>query len=99
MMRNQLLAFVFVVAAFAPAHADAAFFLEEPYGKMGGLDPTGHAAVYLTGICAASPTRLRRYEPEESGVVISRNNKVAGYDSSSNPIHHRLDRAPVASSN
>ena len=44
--RNQLWPLVFVLLAFVPAHADAAFFLEEPYGKMGAMDPTGHAAVY-----------------------------------------------------
>ena len=62
------------------AHADVALFLEEPYGKMGAMDPTGHAAVYLTNVCASSPTRLRRCRPGEVGVVISRYHRVAGYD-------------------
>ena len=79
-MRNQLWALVFVLAALVPAHADAALFLEEPYGKMGAMDPTGHAAVYLTNVCASSPTRLRRCRPGEVGVVISRYHRVAGYD-------------------
>jgi hypothetical protein len=81
-MRRRLWAvvFVFVLAAFAQAHADVALLLEEPFGTFGGLNPTGHAAVYLTGICAASPTRLRRCEPGEAGAVISRYHKIAGYD-------------------
>lgn len=79
-MRNQLWALVFVVAALVPAHADAAFFLEEPYGEMGRFEPMGHAAVYLTHVCASSPTRLRRCRPGESGVVVSRYHRVAGYD-------------------
>jgi hypothetical protein len=79
-MRNQLWALLFALTALVPAHADATFLLEEPYGRFGSLNPTGHAAVYLTGICAASPTQLRRCEAGEAGVVISRYRKIAGYD-------------------
>jgi hypothetical protein len=79
-MRNKLWVLVFVLAAFAQAHADAAFLLEEPFGRFGSFNPTGHAAVYLTRVCAASPTRLRRCEPGQAGVIISRYYKVAGYD-------------------
>jgi hypothetical protein len=79
-MRKQLWALIFVLAAFVPAHADAVLLLEEPYGRLGSLNPTGHAAVYLTRVCAASPTRLRPCEPGEAGVVISRYHRIAGYD-------------------
>jgi hypothetical protein len=79
-MRKRWWAIFFVFAAFAHAHADAAFLMEEPYGTFGKYNPTGHAAVYLTGICAASPTQLRRCEAGEAGVVISRYHKIAGYD-------------------
>jgi hypothetical protein len=79
-MRNRLWALIFVFAAFLPAKADAVFLLEEPYGRLGSVEPMGHAAVYLTGVCAASPTRLRRCEPGEAGVVISRYHRIAGYD-------------------
>jgi hypothetical protein len=79
-MRTQLWAFIFVFAALLPANADAVFLLEEPYGRLGSVEPMGHAAVYLTGICAASPTQLRRCEPGEAGVVISRYHRIAGYD-------------------
>lgn len=79
-MRNRLWVIVFVLAAFAQAHADAAFLLEEPFGMFGSLNPTGHAAVYLTRVCAASPTRLRRCERSEAGVIISRYYKIGGYD-------------------
>jgi hypothetical protein len=79
-MRNQLWILLFVAAVLSPAHADAAFLLEEPYGKMGTFEPMGHAAVYLTHVCASSPTRLRPCKPGEPGVVISRYHRVAGDD-------------------
>ncbi len=80
-MRTKFWAAVFVLAAFvAQAHAEAVFLLEEPFGAFGGMNPTGHAAVYLTRVCAASPTLLRRCEPGEAGVVISRYRNIAGYD-------------------
>lgn len=62
------------------AHADAGLFLQEPFGLFGATNPTGHAAVYLSRICAASPTVLRRCEPGEPGVVISRYHRISGYD-------------------
>jgi len=74
-------AVLFVLAASVlSARADATFLLEEPYGMFGGLNPTGHGAIYLNRVCAASPIRLRRCEPGEIGVVISRYHKIAGYD-------------------
>ena len=62
------------------AHADAALLLEEPYGHFGAVTATGHAAVYLNRVCADSPTVLRRCQDGETGVVISRYNKIAGRD-------------------
>jgi hypothetical protein len=64
----------------SPAYADATLLLGEPYGKFGSLTPTGHAAVYLTRVCASSPTVLRRCQPGETGVVISRYHHVGGFD-------------------
>jgi hypothetical protein len=69
-----------LAAAGAWAHADAAFLMEEPYGRFGSINPTGHAAVYLSHICAETPTHLRMCGPEEDGVVISRYHRVGGYD-------------------
>ncbi len=66
--------------SLAAAQANVTLFLEEPYGTFGGMNPTGHAAVYFSHICAASPTSLRRCELGELGVVISRYHRVAGYD-------------------
>jgi hypothetical protein len=60
--------------------ASAALFLEEPYGRFGAVNPTGHSAIYLDHICAAAPDRLRFCRPGETGVVVSRYHKVAGYD-------------------
>ena len=62
------------------ANAEVSLLVEEPFGHFGAFTATGHAAVYLSGVCAASPTTLRRCEPGENGVVISRYDKVGGYD-------------------
>jgi hypothetical protein len=63
------------------AHAgEAALLLEEPYGNFGAFNPTGHAAIYLSDVCAETPTRLRRCGPGETGVVLSRYHAVGGYD-------------------
>ena len=79
-MMNRLWLLLLIFACFHPAHADVALLLEEPYGAFGGMNPTGHAAIYLPDICAATPTQLRHCDPDEGGVVISRYYKVGGYD-------------------
>ncbi len=71
---------LFLLASLSLAHADAALLLEEPYGHLGFFTATGHSAVYLTRVCADSPSKLRRCAEGEAGVVISRYNKVGGYD-------------------
>jgi len=62
------------------ATASVALLMEEPYGEFGAFNPTGHAAVYLNHVCAATPTELRPCQPGEFGVVISRYHKIDGYD-------------------
>jgi hypothetical protein len=62
------------------ARASATLLLEEPYGKLGFFTATGHAAVYLSGVCAATPLVLRPCAPGELGAVISRYDGVGGYD-------------------
>jgi hypothetical protein len=80
-LHNLALIALFAALAVMRAHAgDAALLLEEPYGAFGFFNPTGHAAIYLSGVCADTPTRLRRCEPGEAGVVVSRYHKVGGYD-------------------
>lgn len=69
-----------MLAGLTSAHASVTLFLEEPYGTFGGMNPTGHAAVYLSNVCAASPVSLRRCKEGEHGVVISRYHRVGGYD-------------------
>jgi hypothetical protein len=71
---------VFLAVSLPRANADATLLLEEPYGHFGAFTSTGHAAVYLNGVCAESPTVLRPCAEGETGVVISRYNKIAGYD-------------------
>ena len=61
-------------------NANVAVLLEEPHSCDGALAGTGHTAVYLTRLCAASPTSLRRCDEGEHGVVISRYDRIGGYD-------------------
>jgi hypothetical protein len=69
-----------VLACASLASASATLFLEEPYGKLGFFTATGHAAVYLSGVCAETPLVLRPCRPGETGVVISRYDGVGHYD-------------------
>ncbi len=73
---------LFVLFPFASisAHGSVALLMEEPYGEFGAFNPTGHAAVYLNHVCAASPTELRACHAGEYGVVISRYHKIDGLD-------------------
>ena len=71
---------VMVLACASFAGASATLLLEEPYGKLGFFTATGHAAVYLSGVCADTPLILRRCAPGETGVVLSRYDGVGGYD-------------------
>lgn len=80
----------------AAARADLALLLEEPFGQFGGMTPTGHAAIYLSRVCAASPVSLRRCGKGEPGAVISRYHRVAGYDWIAIPVIpylYAVDRA------
>ena len=72
--------FLFLLCFVPIARADVTILLEEPYSYDGAFAGTGHTAVYLTRVCAASPTLLRRCEPGENGAVISRYNRIGGYD-------------------
>lgn len=69
-----------LLAMPAVMQAQAALLLEEPYGVFGTLNPTGHTALYFARICADTPVRLRRCEPGERGVVISRYSGIGSYD-------------------
>jgi hypothetical protein len=73
--------FVLVMSCAGLARASSAtLLLEEPYGKLGFFTATGHAAVYLSGVCAETPLVLRPCAPGEQGIVISRYDGVGGYD-------------------
>src|SRR3979490_2852779 len=90
-IRVALTEFAVVVLAMGGlrARADAALLMEEPYGEFGAFNPTCHAAIYLTLICAESPTRLRPCRAGEPGAVISRYHKIDGYDwLASPPVPH-----------
>src|ERR1700683_3346737 len=72
--------FVLVLAWAGLAGASATLLLEEPYRHLGFFTATGHAAVYLSGVCAETPLVLRPCAPGELGTVISRYDGVGGYD-------------------
>jgi hypothetical protein len=97
-MRRVLckLAVMMFAACSLAAGSSATLLLEEPYGKLGFFTATGHAAVYLSGICADSPVVLRRCAPGETGIVLSRYNGVSGYDWMAVPLIpylYAVDRA------
>lgn len=71
---------VMLLAGASFAGTSATLFLEEPYGKLGFFTATGHAAVYLSGVCAETPVKLRPCVPGETGIVLSRYDGVNGYD-------------------
>jgi hypothetical protein len=66
--------------ATAPARASVAVLLEQPYGGLGVVNPTGHSAIYLDHVCAATPLELRPCRPGELGVVISRYDGIGNHD-------------------
>jgi hypothetical protein len=78
--RNVCQLAMMALACVSFASSSATLLLEEPYGTLGFFTATGHAAVYLSGVCADSPVVLRPCEPGETGVVISRYNGVGEYD-------------------
>jgi hypothetical protein len=72
--------FVLLWISVRLASASATLLLEEPYGKLGFFTATGHAAVYLSDVCAETPLTLRPCARGELGAVISRYDGVGGYD-------------------
>jgi hypothetical protein len=81
MRRALCTLFVLVAGSACLAGASSAtLLLEEPYGHLGFFTATGHAAVYLSGVCAETPQVLRPCAPGELGAVISRYDGVHGYD-------------------
>src|SRR5947207_7012358 len=85
MAEKHIKSFVFCVIALISAvpnqiQAQATLLLEEPYSYDGTFAGTGHAAVYLARVCAQTPTTLRRCQPGETGVVVSRYHHLGGRD-------------------
>jgi hypothetical protein len=69
-----------LLIATSHLYGGVTLLLEEPYSYDGAFGGTGHAAVYLSGVCAESPLILRRCVPGEVGAVISRYDGIAGHD-------------------
>lgn len=80
MLKSWTIRVVWFLLSAVIARADATLLLEEPYGAFGGMTPTGHAAIYLSRVCAETPLSLRRCNPGEQGVVLSRYHRIEGYD-------------------
>jgi hypothetical protein len=76
---TRVLVFVLLAGA-ARLSAGVALLVSEPFGRFGFFNPTGHASIYLSGICAETPATLRPCRPGEFGAVISRYNRIAGRD-------------------
>ena len=75
-----LLPVLLILSGVTPLYADMALLLHQPHSLFGFFNPTGHSGLYLSRVCAESPVRLRRCNEGEPGVVISRYNRVSGYD-------------------
>jgi hypothetical protein len=75
-----VLLFVACLAGTGTAYGDVSLLIEEPYGFFGSINPTGHSAIYLNRVCAETPTLLRRCQPGETGVVISRYSRIRKLD-------------------
>ena len=74
-------AILFLCLSWMPcARAEATLFVGEPYGHDAAFAGTGHAAVYLSGVCATTPVLLRPCAPGETGIVLSRYRGIGGYD-------------------
>jgi hypothetical protein len=80
MLKRWIIPVIWLFSSAFLARADVTLLLEEPYGAFGGMTPTGHAAIYLSRVCAETPLSLRRCEPGEQGVVLSRYHRVGGFD-------------------
>jgi hypothetical protein len=78
--QRLLLAVAGVFVCQVMARSDATLFVQEPYGLFGAINPTGHASVYLSRVCAETPVVLKRCGAGEFGVVSSRYDKIGGYD-------------------
>ena len=77
---SLLLLVVVSLAGSCKAYGNVALLIEEPYGFFGSINPTGHSAIYLNRVCAETPTVLRRCQPGETGVVISRYSRIRKLD-------------------
>ena len=75
-IRRALCTLLVVSGSAGLARASATLLLEEPYGKLGFFTATGHAAVYLSGVCAQTPLVLRPCAAGELGAVISRYDEI-----------------------
>jgi hypothetical protein len=95
-MKSIRIALIGLILTPVLGMANVAVFLEEPFGTFGGMNPTGHAAIYLSRVCADSMVSLRHCDHGEAGVVISRYHRLAGYDWIAMPLIpylYAVDRA------
>src|SRR5438874_13048666 len=86
-LKSFVLLVIGLLAAMpSQSHAQATLLLEEPYSYDGTFAGTGHAAVYLSRVCAETPTLLPRCNPGEQGVVLSRYHHIQDRDCLAVPL-------------
>ncbi len=85
-MHTRIAVALLTFAGAARLSGGVALLVGEPFGKFGAFNPTGHAAVYLSRVCAETPVKLRLCRPGEIGVVISRYHNVGTYDWIAMPV-------------
>ncbi|MDE1162503.1 MAG: hypothetical protein PW792_11245 [Acidobacteriaceae bacterium] len=76
----KMLFVLLVVLAAGRARASISVLLEQPYGNLRFVIPSGHSAIYFDHICADGPLKLRACRPGEMGAVISRYDGIEDYD-------------------
>jgi hypothetical protein len=77
---------LFFATVGTAAHAEVGLLLEQPIGRTGHISSAGHVGIYLSRVCAETPTRLRRCRPGESGVVIARYHNADRHDWTAIPL-------------
>jgi hypothetical protein len=64
--------FIAALSLCTSTYGDAGVILNESlHGGVSAITGSGHSAVYLSRVCAASPVKLRLCDPGEQGSVIS----------------------------
>jgi hypothetical protein len=61
-------------------YADTTLLIEGPINFLGHVSSTGHAALFVDGLCSDDHIHMRLCRADEDGAVISRYKGIGGYD-------------------